>query len=55
MKVHDSARNVIIFGVHINSSFHAVNRKNNFLVLREAATFGINGSFDRNSLEKKFY
>ena len=37
-----SARNVIIFNVDDNSSSHADNRKNNFLVLGEGPTFGIN-------------
>ena len=40
---NDNARNVIIFGVDNISSFHADNRKNNFLVLGEGPTFGING------------
>ena len=36
----------VIFGVDISSaSFHADNLKNNFLVLGEGNTFGINGSF----------
>ena len=39
------ARNVIIFGVDNNSASHAENRKNNFLVLGESPTYGINGSF----------
>ena len=42
---NDTARNVIIFGVDNSSSSHADNRKNNFLVLREGPTYGINGSF----------
>ena len=46
------ARNVIIFGVDNNSASHAENRKNNFLVLGESPTYGINGSFW--SPEKKF-
>ena len=49
---NDSARNVIIFSVDNSSSSHADNRKNNFLVPGEGATFGINGSF--GSAEKTF-
>ena len=49
---NNSARNVMIFGVDNTSSSHADNRKNNFLILGEAPTFGINGSF--GSSEKKF-
>ena len=40
-----TARNVIIFGVDNSWSSHADNHKNNFLVLGEGPTFGINGSF----------
>ena len=47
-----TARNVIIFGVDNGSSSHDENRKNNFLVLGEDPTFGINGNFD--SPEKTF-
>ena len=43
--VNDIARNVIIFDVDNNSSSHSDNRKNNFLILGEGPTFGINGSF----------
>ena len=39
------ARNIIIFGVGNISSSHADNRKNNFLVLGDGPTFGINESF----------
>ena len=39
----DFARNVIIFGVDNNSSFHTDNLKNGFLILGD--TLGINGSF----------
>ena len=46
------ARNIIIFGVNNISSSHADNRKNNFLVLCDGPTFGINGSF--GSPGKKF-
>ena len=49
---NDFARNVIIFGVDNSSSSHYDNRKNNFLVLGEGPTYGINGSF--GSPEKKF-
>ena len=49
---NDFPKNVIIFGVDNKSSFHAENRKNNFLVLGEGPTLGINGSF--GSPEKKF-
>ena len=37
------AKNVIIFGVNNSSSSHDDNLKNNFLVLGEGDTFGING------------
>ena len=43
--VNDFARNVIIFDVDNNSSSHADSWKNNFLVLGEGPTYGINGSF----------
>ena len=36
---------LIIFDVDNSSSFHSDNRKNNFLVLGEGPSFGINGSF----------
>ena len=39
-----SARNVLIFGVGNSSSSHTDNRKNNFLVLGEDPTQGINGN-----------
>ena len=42
---NDTARNVIIFGVDNSSSSHADNHKNNFLVVGEGPTFGINGRF----------
>ena len=48
----DFARNIIIFGVDNNSSSHSDNRKNNFLMLGEGPTYGINGSF--GSPEKHF-
>ena len=49
---NSTARNNIILGVDSSSSSHSDNRKNNFLILGEARTFGINGSF--GSAEKKF-
>ena len=39
------ARNVIIFGVDNSSSSHSDNRKNNFLVLGEGPTYGIDRNF----------
>ena len=42
---NDSAGDVIIFGVDNRSSSHTDNHKNNFLVLGQGDTFGINGSF----------
>ena len=36
------ARNVVIFGVDDRSPFHTENRKNNFLILGEGPTQGIN-------------
>ena len=48
---NDIARNVIIFGVHNSSSSHADNHKNDFLVLSEGISSGINGRF--RSPEKK--
>ena len=42
---NDVARNVVTFRVDKNSSSHADNLKNNFLVLGEGNTFRINGSF----------
>ena len=47
-----NAKNVIIFGVDVSSSSHADILNNNFLVLGEGDTFGINGSF--GAPEKKF-
>ena len=46
-----TSRDVIIFGVDNSSSSHADHCKNNFLVLDEGSTFGINGIF--GSPEKK--
>ena len=42
---NDFARNVVILAVHNSSSSHTDNHKNNFLVLREDPTYGINRSF----------
>ena len=39
------ARNVIIFGADNSLSSHSDNRKNNFLLLGESLTYGIDGSF----------
>ena len=47
----DFARNVIVFGVDNSSSSHTDNLKNEFLILGEGNTFGINGSFGAH--EKK--
>ena len=41
---NDLARNVVIYGGDNSSSSHADNRKNNFLVLGEGLTYGINGA-----------
>ena len=49
---NDIARNVTIFGVDNSSSPHANNRKNNYLMLGEGPTSGINESF--GSPEKNF-
>ena len=42
---NDYTRNVVIFGVDNSSSSHTDNQKNNFLILSEGDTFGINGRF----------
>ena len=47
-----NARNVVIFSVDNSSSGHPNNFKNNYLVLSERRTSGINGS--SGSPEKKF-
>ena len=39
------AWNIVVFGVDNSSSSHTDNRKNDFLVLDEGDTFGINGNF----------
>ena len=49
---NDFTRNVVIFSVDDCSSSHADNQKNNFLVLGEGPSYGIDGSF--GSTEKKF-
>ena len=49
---NDYAGNVIIFGADNSSSSRAGNLKNNFSVLGEGYTFGINESF--GAPEKKF-
>ena len=48
----DFARNVIIFGVDNNSSAHTDNFKNDFSILGEGDSFGINESF--GAPEKKY-
>ena len=50
--VNDFPKNFIIFGVDNNSSPHSHNCKNNFLIVGESATFGVNGSF--GSPQEKF-
>ena len=49
---NDYARNVVVFGIDTSSSSHIDNHKNEFLILGEGDTFGINGSF--GAPEKKF-
>ena len=49
---NDFPLNAVIFGVNNSSSSHADSHKNNFLVLGEGPTYGINGSYDL--AEKKF-
>ena len=46
------ARNVVIFGADNSSSPHSDNRKNNFLILGQGPTYGINENF--GSLEEMF-
>ena len=48
------ARNAIIFGVDNSSSSHSENRKNNFSVLDEVPTFGINGSFGKKKKKMQY-
>ena len=45
-------RIIIILGINNSLSWHSDNRKNNFLILGESPTYGINESF--GSLEKGF-
>ena len=47
---NDFARNVVTFGVDNDLSSHTNNQKNNFLVLREVPTNGINN--DTGAAEK---
>ena len=42
---NDYARNVVVFGVYNNLSFHANNQRNDFLILGERDDFWINGRF----------
>ena len=49
---NDFAKNVVIFVADNSSSSHANSCKNNFLLLGEGPSDGINGSF--GSLEKTF-
>ena len=42
---NDYTRNIIIFGIDNSSSSHADNLKNNFLMLRDGDSFGVNGGF----------
>ena len=49
---NESTKNVIIFWVDNSSSSHTDNLKNDFIILGEGPTFGINGSFGAS--EKKF-
>ena len=42
---NDFSRNVIIIGADNSLSPHTYNHKNNFLILGEGQTYGINGSF----------
>ena len=48
---NDFATNAIIFGADNSSLSNTDNHKNNFLILQEISTYGINGSF--GSPEKK--
>ena len=51
---NDSARNVINFGVDNSSSSHIDNDKDNFLILGEGPTYGINGRYQGKSLALTF-
>ena len=48
----DFARNVIIFGVDNSPSSHTDSLKNNFSILAEGDSFGINGSFGGSEKKK---
>ena len=50
---NDTARNVKIFGIDNCSSSHADNCRNDFLILGEGPTFGINGSFVLKKVQYK--
>ena len=50
---NDTASNVVMFGIDNSSLSHADNFKNNFLVLGDADTFSIDGSF--GTPERKVY
>ena len=43
--VSEVDRNLVIFGVDNSLSFHSDNYKNNFLILGEGPTYGINENF----------
>ena len=43
---NDLARDVIVFGTDNSSTSHSDNFKNNFLILVEVPTYGINGRFE---------
>ena len=40
------AKNIILLGVNNSSSSHSENWKNNFLLLGEVPTYGIDGGFE---------
>ena len=42
---NDTTRNIMMFGVDNSSSSHSDSHKNNFLILREGPTFGIDEKF----------
>ena len=47
-------RNVIIFAVDNSSSSHTENLENDFLILGEGLTFGINGGFGTSEKKIEF-
>ena len=51
---NDFARNVVIFGVGNSSSSHSDHHKNNFLILGEGPTYGIDGSFGSPEILSRF-